>query len=159
MWSPSQAAAQRAAKRRSAFYSRINAWPFLAIGFVVLIVEFLAEGTTYHQHPWPWVVDLPRSSHAVAQRSAVRDDAMRITMTRDGRVFFRYNHVAPENLPGLIHDALQEGAEKKIYLAVDARSKYGDAARVVEQISLAGIRQICLTAQKPTEQRAASVLP
>jgi len=80
-------------------------------------------------------------------------------MTRDGRVFLRYNHVAPENLPGLIHDALQEGAEKKIYLAVDARSKYGDAARVVEQISLAGIRQICLMAQKPTEQRAASVLP
>lgn len=40
-------------------------------------------------------------------------------------------------------------AEKKVYLAVDARAKYGDAAAVAGEIGKAGIREICILAYKP----------
>ena len=49
-----------------------------------------------------------------------------------------------KSLPILICGAVGEGAERKVYLSVDARAKYGDAAAVVEQIGKAGIREICI---------------
>ena len=44
--------------------------------------------------------------------------------------------------------AVQEGSERKVYLKVDARAKYGDAERVVDQVRAAGIQQICILAEK-----------
>ena len=146
VWSPSQVAAQRTAKRRSTYYSSINVWPFLAVT-VTLLCVFLVSGKPLHSYLWV-PVDLPRSTYAAAQRSALREDALRISITRNGDVFFRNFRIAPEDLPGHIHDALQEGSERKVYLAVDTRSKFGTTASVIEQIQTAGIRQVCFLAEK-----------
>jgi biopolymer transport protein ExbD len=73
---------------------------------------------------------------------------MRVYVTRDGRVFFCDLQVVPEDLPEVVRRAIQGGAEKKVYLAVDARAKYGDAA-VPGEIGKAGIREICILAYKP----------
>jgi hypothetical protein len=40
VWSPSQAAAQREARRRSHFYRDLNLWPFVGI-LLVLLMMFL----------------------------------------------------------------------------------------------------------------------
>ena len=117
VWSPSQAAKQRTAKRRSKFYSFINVWPFVSV-MVALLFVFLASVSPFHHHLW-YPVDLPTSVYASPQRLALREDAMRISIHRDGSVYFRNTQVVPDDLPGLIHDALQEGAEKNAYLAVD----------------------------------------
>jgi biopolymer transport protein ExbD len=76
---------------------------------------------------------------------------MKIYMTRDGRVYFRNTRLNVKSLPILIRGAAVEGAEKKVYLAVDARAKYGDAAAVVDEIGKAGIREICILAYKPEQ--------
>ena len=55
----------------------------------------------------------------------------------------------PKSLPFLIRSAVQEGAERKVYLAVDSRARYSDAAAVVGQIGNAGIGEICILAYKP----------
>ena len=75
-----------------------------------------------------------------------------MSITRNGDVFFRNLMIVPEELPPLIHEALQEGSEKKVYLAVDTRSKFGTTASIIEQIQTAGIRQICFLAEKIEEQ-------
>jgi len=146
LWSPSQAAAQRAARRRSSFYSSINLWPFVGV-MIVLLVVFMTNTIPLHRHIWA-AVDLPRSLHATAQPHALREDAMRVSISRDGRVFFRDLRVLPEALPDLVHDALREGAEKKVYLAADTRSKYGDTVKVVDLLRLGGIDRICFIAEK-----------
>jgi biopolymer transport protein ExbD len=68
---------------------------------------------------------------------------MQVSVTRDGSVFFRRYAVTPDQLADRVRGALREGAEKKIYLSVDARSKYGDTAAVVDELRKAGIEQIC----------------
>ncbi len=93
-------------------------------------------------------VDVPSAFHATRQPKAVREDAVEISLARDGRVLFRHTRVLPKSLPILIRGAVQDGAEKKVYLAVDARAKYGDAAAVVDAIARAGINQICFLAYK-----------
>jgi biopolymer transport protein ExbD len=97
-----------------------------------------------------WIpVDLPSSLHATAQPKAMAEDAMHVCVTRDGRVYFRNYSAQPKSLAFLIRNAMQERAERKVYLSVDSRARYGDAAVVVEQIGKAGIREICFLASKP----------
>jgi biopolymer transport protein ExbD len=145
VWSPSQAAAERAAKRRSALYSSMNMWPFIGV-MVALLFMFMTGPMPIHVRSV--LVDLPITVNATAQPKAVREDAIRIIVMRDGKVFFRNQKVLPKLLPTLIRGAVQDGAEKKVYLSVDARSKYGDAAVAVEQIGRAGISEICFLAEK-----------
>lgn len=143
-WSPSQAAAEREAKRRPAFHTYMNLWPFVAVLLVLLIV-FMMGGPPIHGDT---ALDVPSAFYAKAQPKARAEDAMKISITRDGRVYFRNHRAEPKSLPFLIRSAVQEGAEKKVYLAVDSRARYRDAAAVVEQIGSAGIREICILAYK-----------
>jgi biopolymer transport protein ExbD len=149
VWSPSQAAVQRAAKRRSRFYSFINVWPFVSVTVVLLVLFMVVQPPPFH-HYLSYPADLPMSVYASPQRLALREDAMRISIPKDGAVYFRGSNIAPEELPGLIRNALKEGSEKKVYLAVDIRSRYGATAKVVDQLRLAGIEHICFLAQKPS---------
>lgn len=144
VWSPSQAAAQKEAKRRPVFYTFMNLWPFLAVLLVLLIIFMVKDQPILHDIG----AELPSSSYATAQAKALREDAMKISIMRDGRVYFRNYWAQPKSLPFLIRNAMQEGAEKKVYLAVDSRARYNDAAAVVEQIGSAGIREICILADK-----------
>lgn len=147
VWSPSQAAAQREAKRRSLFYTYLNLWPFVAV-LLVLLIMFMVGGPPIHGDI---ALDLPNVFHATAQPNARAEDAMKVYVTRDGRVYFRNTRVFAKSLPILIRGAAGEGAEKKVYLSVDARARYSDAAAVVEQIGKAGIREICILAYKREE--------
>ena len=147
VWSPSQAAAQRDAKRRSLFYSYLNLWPFVGVLFALLII-FMTGAPPPHGDS---AVDLPNAFHATAQPRAWAEDAMKIYITRDGRVYFRNRRLDVRSLPILIRGVAGGGAEKKVYLAVDARAKYGDAAAVLNEIGKAEIRAICILAYKPEQ--------
>ena len=147
VWSPSQAAAQRDAKRRSLFYSYLNLWPFVGVLFALLII-FMTGAPPPHGDS---AVDLPNAFHATAQPRAWAEDAMKIYITRDGRLYFRDKSLDVKSLPILIRGAAGEGAERKVYLAVDARAKYGDAAAVLNEIGKAEIRAICILAYKPEQ--------
>lgn len=149
MWSPSRAAAERAARRRSSFYPHINVWPFVGV-MVALLSLFLARATPLHQGLWAGV-DLPAALHVSSEPRALREDAIRIAVTSDGTVYFGNSRVNPEDLTGLIRQSVKEGSERKVYLAVDARSRYGRTTAVLEQIREAGIRQICFLAEKPVK--------
>jgi biopolymer transport protein ExbD len=138
VWSPSRAAAQRAANRKSAFYSNMNLWPFVGI-LIALLCMFLVNTSPSHGLS----VDRARSFHAIAQPGALREDAMQVLVSRDGSVFFRRYAVTPDQLADRVRSALREGAEKKIYLSVDARSRYGDTVVVVDELRKAGIDRIC----------------
>lgn len=147
MWSPSQAIAGRAAKRNPALYTGINLAALVSV-LVALLALFLG-GTAPDVHQWR-AADLPEAQHATLQHAALREDAIRITVVRDGRVYFR-NHVAnPQELPGLIRTAFREGSEKTIYLVADRRAKYGDVKVAVDQVRLAGISNVVILTQSPT---------
>jgi biopolymer transport protein ExbD len=145
MWSPSRAAALRAAKRRSAVYADINPMPYLGLCLALLVFMMIATPVPVHGVG----VNLPKAQNATPQRLAVREDAIRVTVTRDGRFFFRNREALPGQLPGLIEEAVREGAEKKIYLVADSRSKYFDVGIAVDEIQLAGIRDAVILADKP----------
>ena len=78
---------------------------------LALFIMFLMGGPPPHSDI---ALDVPSASHAKAQPKAGVEDAMKIYVTRDGRVYSR-NHLAnPKSLPFLIRNAMQEGAERQV---------------------------------------------
>jgi biopolymer transport protein ExbD len=114
----------------------------------MLALFMISMGDTRpHQHFWV-PVDLAVAANPSPQPAALREDVMRVSIQRDGRVFFRNLRTQAERLPDLIREAVRQGAEAKVYLAVDARSKYGDTNAVVEQIKLSGVSRLCFLVEK-----------
>jgi biopolymer transport protein ExbD len=76
---------------------------------------------------------------------------MQISVTRDGSVFFRNRRVLGSELASEIREGVGNGAEKKVYLIVDARTMYGAAVPVMGQVRLAGIERVSFLAKQPSQ--------
>jgi len=147
VWSPSRAAKERIAKRRSGVGAKIGQWPLVGASVALLLIIMVSQEMVSQVHPMA-IADLPFTGHAAPQPKAMREDAVKITLSRDGAVYFRNTKVLPKDLPDLIRKTVQEGAERRAYLAADARAKYGDVKAVVDLIGQAGIRDITILAEK-----------
>jgi len=142
--SPSRSAVLRLAKRRSAFRFKPNLWPFVGIS-LALLATFMVSTPPHHG----LAVDLPTSAYAVAQRYALRENAIRVAVTKDGSIYLRNNRVQPEEVGVAIRQAVDDGAERRVYLQIDSRARYGRTEIVLDQIRKAGIRDVTLLAEKP----------
>jgi len=147
VWAPSKAAAIRAAKRKPSIYPAIDLMPFVGV-FLVLLIMFMCFPTSHHGLS----VDLPSARSAKSQPGAVREDAIRIAVARDGRCFFRLTTAEPRDLADLIRTAIRDGSERKVYLSADSRARNGSVEIVIDQIRLAGITNIAILATKPSVQ-------
>lgn len=147
MWSPSRVAKERIAKRRSRVGAKIGQWPLVGTSVALLLIIMASQGMVSQVHPMV-VADLPFTAHAAPRPMAVRENAIKITLTRDGMIYFRNQKTTPQELTGLIHIAVEKGTERRVYLASDARAKYGDVKAVVDLIGQAGISDITLLAEK-----------
>lgn len=137
----------RADVRAIPLQTNIVQLPMAITALALLIAVMVAIGTASQvRHSRP--ANLPRAATPAPKLQALREDAMKITVARDGNVIFRNVQVVLADLPEKIRAAVQEGAEKKIYLAVDSRTKYVDVMPVIDQIRTAGILQIVILADQ-----------
>jgi len=150
VWSLSRAFKERIAKRGAVKRAGIDSWPLLGVAIMLLIIFMLVAGHSPHNMV---IADLARAQTTVAEPRALREDAIRVTITRDGSLYFRNQKTDSEALPELIHKAVENGAERKVYLTVDGRAKYGDAKVVYDAIAACGVRDICLMAEKIDSHR------
>jgi biopolymer transport protein TolR len=145
MWSPSKTAALRAAKRRPSVYPSIDLMPFVGV-FLVLLFIFMCITPPDHGHGV--TLNPPNARSATLQPGAVREDAIRIAVARDGRCFFGSVEAEPGELPNLIRTAMRTGSERKVYLLADSRAENGGVKIVLDQIRLAGIINLVILANK-----------
>lgn len=69
----------------------------LFVVFFALVMAYLAD-VGYHPDLPSISVDFPKVAHGKKMPGAVREDALLISITRDGRVFFRNDQVEPGSL-------------------------------------------------------------
>jgi biopolymer transport protein TolR len=151
MWSPSKAAALRAAERRPSVYPAIDLMPFVGV-FLVLLFIFMC--ITPPGHDDGVTLNPPKARSVTLQPGAVREDAIRVAVTRDGRCFFGSAVAEPGELPNLIRTAIRDGSERKVYLSADTRTKNGGVKTVLDQIRLAGIINVVILANKASSSVA-----
>ncbi|HXX99623.1 MAG TPA: biopolymer transporter ExbD [Candidatus Limnocylindrales bacterium] len=128
---------RKATQRESRFVLELNLWPFVGVLVVLLLIFMIAPAPRTWTRP-----TLAAVSHPVPLRLAVREDAMRISIMRDGTLYFGNVKVTAPDIPERIRESVRSGAERRVYLAVDARGKYGDVKVVLDEIRSAGIEKV-----------------
>src|ERR1700723_1091726 len=151
LWSPSKAAARRAAKRKSHFFCNIDLTGLLSIELTLLII-FMTLPTPHHN----WVLDSPHAVNLTAPPGGYRDIVLRVLVSRDGNTYFRTSKIEVSELHNRLREELQNGSEAKVYLYIDARALNADVEPAVDEIQLAGITRIAIIASGPS---GASTLP
>jgi biopolymer transport protein TolR len=131
--------------------SSINVTGFLSIMIVLFFtVLFANPGPLTYYDGGGVTIDLPKAKHSVRLKKFNREDAIAISIMRDGKVFFRTDHVYPDELPAKIRQALQQGAERKVYIKADARAQYGSVKEALDAIRDASIENVAFLAdQRP----------
>jgi biopolymer transport protein ExbD len=134
----------KSAHRPNNLYCRIDPLPYLSF-ILVLLCVFMIDAPPIHSHS----VYLFASAHAKPLYAAVKWDAIRIDISRDGSVYFCRRKTLPRFRPNQIRTAAYGGAEKRIYLAVDVRAHYGDVNAVVAEIQSSGVENVSFLMESP----------
>ena len=113
----------------------------LASIFLLLI---LSEARPFHHGG----ATLARVTQPIPMPSALREDAIIVTIFRDSRVVFANQIVTSDQLPALILESLKDGSERKVYIRADARAKYKTISEVVDGVQMAGIQNIAFLVEE-----------
>jgi biopolymer transport protein ExbD/biopolymer transport protein TolR len=80
---------------------------------------------------------------------ADKEDALLVSITHDGKLYFGSDQVSAEKLTDLVKDKLANRTDKRVFVKADARAQYGVVTDVVDNVRSAGVDELGLL----TEQR------
>lgn len=135
-------------KRQSEkLFSDFNTLQFASVMGMVLFVILLVF-MTIPTHDYRHVsADIPKVLHPVSLPGAVREDAMTVTVTRDGKLFFGIDRVIPGTLSARIVERLKDrSVERKVYIVADAGARWGSVKPVLDGVRSAGIMRVAFLA-------------
>jgi biopolymer transport protein ExbD/biopolymer transport protein TolR len=132
-----------------------NVIPMADIMLVLLIIfmvitPMLQKGVT---------VDMAKAQNATDMKAADRDDAVIIAVTRDGKTFLGNRQVALEEITNDVKDLISDRLDKTVYVRSDARAKYGDVVKAVDEVRSAGVDNLGLLTQRVQGNRPAPPPP
>lgn len=122
---------------------RIDVTGFLSI-MVVLLSLFWAPIASRPDPEMHMSVDMPHAKNSVAMPEARREDAMTLTILRDGRMFFAGQQLSAAELAAKLSARLKHQRNGKVYLNADRRSKYRDVANSLETLRAAGAQNVVI---------------
>ena len=132
-------------KRPLPMNSNINVTPMVDVMLVLLIIFMVITPMLQHGVS----VDMAKTNNPTQMPDADKEDALLVAVTRDGKVFFGNDQVAPDQLTNKIKDKIANRTDKRVYVRADARAKYGAVAEVVDNVRSAGVDDLGLL----TDQR------
>ena len=123
-----------------------NVIPMADIMLVLLIIFMVITPMITPGH----TVAMAAARNADTMPYAERDDAVIVAITRDGHLFLSPGNrqVAAGELSGDIKGLLAARLDKTVYVRSDARARYGDVVKAVDEIRAAGIENIGMLTEK-----------
>ena len=125
--------------------SNINVTPMVDVMLVLLIIFMVITPMLQKDVS----VDLAKTNNPTAMPDEDKEDALVVSIQRDGKVFFGADPTAADQLTNKIKDRIANKVDKRVYVRADARAKYGAVVEVVDNVRAAGVDQLGLI----TEQR------
>jgi len=132
--------------------SDINVTPMVDVMLVLLIIfmvvtPMLQKGVS---------VDMAKVNNPIAMEDADKEDAMLVSITRDGQVYFGSDQISVDNLTTKVKDRLAVNQQnKQVYVKSDMRTHFGAVVQVVDAVRAAGVDDLgLLTDQRKTAPSA-----
>ncbi len=129
--------------------SDINVTPMVDIMLVLLIIFMVI--TPMLQKGFS--VDMAKAENPRLMADAEKEDAVVLAITRDEKIFLGS---APINLGDVtvkVKDMISGKLDKTVYVKSDARAKYGDVVKLIDNVRAAGVESLGLLTEK-LERRA-----
>ena len=127
--------------------SDINVTPMVDVMLVLLIIfmvvtPMLQKGVS---------VDMAPVNSPAQMPDADKEDALLVSITRDGTVYFGTDKITTDNLTTKVKDRLANKQDKRVYVKADMRTRFGGVVQVVDAVRAAGVDDLgLLTEQKKT---------
>jgi biopolymer transport protein ExbD len=135
-------------RRENEFICRIDVTGLLAIQIVLLGMYIADAGVIRDLGGHGAAVELPKALHSEARLEADNEEALVIAITYNGQIYFDVQRLAASEIHEKLQDRVRSGAERKVYLKVDARAKYLTVKQVLVQVRLARIEKIYFLTQR-----------
>lgn len=105
-------------------------------------------------------VDMAKAQNAEDMKNADRDDAVILAITRDGKMFLGSKQITLDQITSTVKDQIANRLDKTVYVRSDARAKYGDVVKAVDEVRSAGVDNLGLLTEKiETNKKAPSAPP
>lgn len=122
----------------------INVTPMVDIMLVLLIIFMVI--TPMLQKTFS--VDMAKTNNPRAMSDADKDDAVVLAVTRDGNVFMGTSPINLDEVTKRTKDMISGRLDKTVYVKSDARAKYGDVVKVINNVRAAGVDSLGLLTEK-----------
>ena len=127
--------------------SDINVTPMVDVMLVLLIIFMVITPMLQHGVS----VDMAKVNNPEQMPDADKEDALLVSVTRDGKVFFGSDEIAVDGLTSKVKDRLANKPDKRVYVKADMRARFGGVVQVVDAVRAAGVDDLgLLTEQKKT---------
>ena len=131
---------QKKKKRLAGIVVAINVVPMIDVMLVMLIIfmvitPMLSKGVS---------VDLVKTMNPIQMQDADKEDAVLVSVSRDGRTYLGSTQLPAADLPGKVKDLLTNRLNKTCYVKVDQRARYEKVVDVVDNLRAAGVDNIGL---------------
>ncbi len=138
--------------------SDINVTPMVDVMLVLLIIFMVVTPMLQHGIS----VDMAKVNNPEPMQDADKEDALLVSVMRNGDVFFGTDKITPDALTGKVKDRLaaRVGSERRVYVKADARAHFGNVVQVVDSVRAAGVDDLgLLTDQRKTTPNAPPANP
>jgi biopolymer transport protein ExbD/biopolymer transport protein TolR len=118
----------------------INVTPMVDVMLVMLIIfmvitPMLQKGVS---------VDKVRTENPMAMQDADKDDAVLISVTKNGETFLGNTRIPMDQIPTKVKDMLTNQVKKTCYVSADRRARYEKVAEVVDALRSSGVDDVGL---------------
>lgn len=122
----------------------INVTPMVDIMLVLLIIfmvitPMLQKGVS---------VDMAKAANPRSMNDAEKDDAVLLAVTRDGTIYLGTSRIVLGEVTLKVKDMISGRLDKTVYIKSDARAKYGDVVKVIDNVRAAGVDSLGLLTEK-----------
>jgi biopolymer transport protein ExbD len=132
----------------------INVTPLVDVMLVLLIIFMVI--TPMLQHGFS--VDMAKTLNPRQMPDAEKEDAVELAVTRDGKVYLGNTQINADEITTKVKDRISSKLDKTVYIKSDARAKYGDVVKVVDNVRAAGVDSLGLLTER-IERRPGAVAP
>lgn len=139
-------------KKKFGAMADINVTPMVDVMLVMLIIfmvitPMLSKGIS---------VDLVKTKNPIAMQAADKDDAILISVTKDGKVYLGSDQFTSLTDLGVkVKDRLTTKLDKTVYMKSDSRARFERVVEVIDNLRAFGVDQLGLLTEQIKEGGAA----
>jgi biopolymer transport protein ExbD len=93
-------------------------------------------------------VDMAKVENPQDLPDADKDDAIIVAVTRDGSLYLGSTKVGLDDITNRVKDQLANRLDKTVFVRSDARAKYGEVVKAVDEVRAAGVDNLGLLTEK-----------